>query len=414
MIPSRAAMPGREKGDSARWVAWSVTWVAYATYYLGRKGLSVAKKPMEADLGIARGDLAVIDTGYLATYALGQVVSGVLGDRIGARRLVGLGMLLSAAMCAWFGASSTAIAFTVAFALNGCAQSTGWPGTVRAMAEWTDSGNRRKVMAVWSTCYQVGGVLASAWAAWLLRYGWRATFFGPAVAIAIVGVLVLATLRPGPGEIPVGATEPESHPGEAREAVRRALASPLLWSFGVSYFAIKLVRYSLLFWLPYYLSDELGYEPRAAGYLSTAFEVGGIVGVLGSGLFTHRFRGISRTGLSAALLALLAVVLLVYARAPHPSTLASAIGLALTGACLFGPDSLLAGPLAQDVGGPRAAATATGLVNGIGSVGAVLQGFLNVWVSRAFGWRAVFYVFVLLSLAASLALVPAARREGSR
>lgn len=407
-------MPGTRNRETARWVAWSVTWVAYATYYLGRKGLSVAKKPMESELSIGRADLAAIDTGHLAAYALGQLANGILGDRIGARRLIGFGMLLSAAMCAWFGESSSTAAFAVAFAINGYAQSTGWPGTTRAMAEWTDSGNRRKVMAVWATCYQVGGIAASAFAAWLLRYGWRAAFLGPAIALGIVGFLVLALLRPGPGAFEEDRMTSTTTSENPRDAVRRALASPTLWCFGVSYFAIKLVRYSLLFWLPYYLADELGYDPQSAGYLSTAFEVGGIVGVLSAGLFTHRFRGISRTALAAGMLALLSFALLAYARLPHPGTWANVLGLGLVGACLFGPDSLLSGAVAQDVGGPAAAATATGLVNGIGSVGAVLQGFLNVWVSRAFGWRAVFFVFVALSLAAAGALLPALRRQESR
>src|SRR5262245_34501417 len=135
-------------GDGAdherkRKTAYAVSWTAYASYYLARKGFSVAKKPMEAELGVTRAELGGIDTAYLAAYAAGQFVNGVLGDRLGARRLLGFGMLLSAAMCALFGASSTAIAFAVAFAINGYAQSAGWPAATRAVAEWTTPQNRR-------------------------------------------------------------------------------------------------------------------------------------------------------------------------------------------------------------------------------------------------------------------------------
>jgi sugar phosphate permease len=41
------------------------------------------------------------------------------------------------------------------------------------------------------------------------------------------------------------------------------------------------------------------------------------------------------------------------------------------GALLYGPDSLLSGAAAQDLGGPNAAALAIGMINGLGSVGAV-------------------------------------------
>src|SRR5258708_3220351 len=36
-----------EKSDASAKTAWVVTWIAYATYYTGRKGFSVAKKVIE-------------------------------------------------------------------------------------------------------------------------------------------------------------------------------------------------------------------------------------------------------------------------------------------------------------------------------------------------------------------------------
>lgn len=386
--------------------AWVVSYVAYATYYTGRKGFGVAKKSIEQGLGIGRDGLAAIDTGHLTLYALGQFANGILADRIGARRLVGFGMLASAAACAWFGASSTALVFFVAFALNGYAQSTGWPGTTRSMAEWTTADNRRSVMALWATCYQFGGIFASAGAAWLLRFGWRSAFFVPAGLLAAVGGLVLVALPSAPGGPASGVPASSDSERARRDAIVAALRSKTLWCFGASYFAIKLIRYSLLFWLPYYLADDLGYAPAAAGYLSTAFEIGGVVGVVAVGLFTDRSRHVSRPALSAGLLVALGGFIFFYTKIAPFGPVANAFGLALVGACLFGPDSLLSGAVAQDAGGPLAAATATGLVNGIGSLGAILQGTLNATVSRAFGWHAVFFSFVTFSIVAALALVP--------
>ncbi len=73
---------GAKKGQS---VAFAVTWLAYATYYLGRKGFSVTKARIVKELGLGEGMLATIDTGYLAAYAIGQFTSGLFGDRVGAR-----------------------------------------------------------------------------------------------------------------------------------------------------------------------------------------------------------------------------------------------------------------------------------------------------------------------------------------
>lgn len=408
----RSETRAQSQANRYRWVVWAVTWLAYASYYAGRKGLSVAKKSLHDRLGVSEATLGGIDTAYLVAYSAGQFISGLVGDRVGARRLVGVGMLLSALACMAFGASSTALMFGLAFCLNGLAQSTGWPGTTRAMAEWTTLGNRGSVMAFWATCYQVGGIAATAFAAFLLgRYGWRGAFFGPALWLVLVALLVLATLRPGPSS--VSASEPGEEHAERRKAQLAVLENKVLWCYGASYFAIKFIRYALLFWLPYFLATRRGYDEVRAGYVSTAFEVGGVVGVIALGIASDRLRRFSRSLLSAVGLVALAVALFAYVRTNVHSVASDLTGLGLIGAALFGPDALLSGAAAQDAGGPRAAATATGFVNGMGSIGSALVGFAVPSISKRMGWDAVFWLFVLLAVVAALCLVPTFRRGES-
>src|SRR5438477_9579146 len=182
-----------------RWRVFTLTWLSYATYYFARKNFPVAKRTIQTELGISTAGLAAIDTGYLATYAVGQFAGGWLGDRIGSRKLVGLGMLGSAALCAAFGASSAATAFALLWGVNGFLQATGWPGNVKAMAAWYGTEERGAVMGFWSTCFQVGPLVATALAVALRdRFGWRVAFFGPALWVGVVGLAVLLLLEEGP------------------------------------------------------------------------------------------------------------------------------------------------------------------------------------------------------------------------
>ncbi len=390
-------------------MTFGITWLAYATYYLGRKGFSVSKARISKELAIDETALASIDTGYLAAYALGQFVSGLVGDRVGARRLVAAGMLVAAATCAAFGAGNTAAVLLIAFTLNGLAQSTGWPGTTKAMAEWTRPETRGATMGLWCTCYQVGGIVATWFCTWLLaHHGYRSAFFVPALGIALVGLLVALVLRKGPYNV---ATEsglsPRSFLGEN---LSRAVRNGTLWSYGAAYFFIKLIRYSLLFWLPYYLHTAVGLGEGEAGYLSTSFEIGGVVGAVSIGLISDKIRHWSRSAVAATSLVGLAAALLLYGFLAPSSWLVQFVIMALIGALLFGPDSLVSAAAAQDAGGPTAAATATGFVNGVGSVGALFQGYVTVGIRKAFGWSAVFYVFVGFALLSAVALVPTFRQ----
>jgi len=405
---------------SLRRRALVVSYVAYATYYLGRKAFSAVKKPIQSELGLASSALGGIDTAFLAAYALGQFPSGLIGDRIGSHRLVGYGLLASAAACAAFGHSGGFAAFACFFALNGLAQSTGYPGSTRVVAEWTRPAERATVMGVWSTCYQIGGLVATWLAGFLaVRSGWRSALYAPALVSCAVAVLVLVAL-PKPPALPAElaavreqpSDAPNSTPVVALESVgsaqRRALANPALWLFGASYFFVKLVRYALLLWLPYYLGTVQGYSTERAANVSLAFDAGGTIGVILIGRFADRLR-IGKAALSAAWILALVPVLYAYSRLLHAGTLANVAILALVGALLFGPDSLLSGAAAQEAGGTQAAATAVGFVNGIGSLGAVFQGVVVPPIAERYGWTKLFLALAVFALGAVAMLLPVLR-----
>ena len=393
-----------------------LTWVSYATYYFARKNFPVAKRTIQTELGISTAGLAAIDTGYLATYAIGQFAGGWLGDRIGSRRLVGYGMIASAFLIAAFGASSTASLFALFFGLNGFVQATGWPGNVKAMAAWYGPTERGAVMGFWSTCFQVGPLLATALAAYLLaHFGWRTAFFGPAVWVALVGIVVLLFLQEGPHEHePLSMRPPKASRESVRAAAREALANPVVWLLGASYFGMKLIRYCIDFWLPYYLEKSLGYPRDTAAYVSTAFQFGGIFGAILVGWISDKLFPGRRGAIAAVCTVALAFALALYGRVAPMGLWTNFAAMALVGFFLFGPDALISGVAAQDLGGPLAAATVAGFINGCGSVGAIAQGALVAGVSSRFGWQAVFQALMLLAAVSSLALCAVWRLQRQR
>lgn len=401
------------QGTRRRNLVWGATWLAYASYYLGRKTFSSAKHALEAAKLLDVTQLGAIDSGYLAAYSLGQFLNGVLGDRIGARRLVGFGLIASAGLCAAFGASSAALSLMLLFTLNGIAQATGWPGVTRAMTEWTTPENRGTVMGFWSTCYQAGPLLAGPFAGLLIHaYGWRAAFQIPALIMVGVALIVFLLVRPGPRPVDAPKQSEEESRAARRQAQREVVQNRVLWSYGASYFCIKFMRYALQLWLPYYLQKQLSYADHQASYVAAAFEAGGLVGVISIGILSDK-RTLGRVGLSAGSLLLLAVVTVACAKLVGSNMWLNVALLALMGAFLFAPDSILCGAAAQDAGGRLASSMATGFVNGIGSVGALLVGLTVPSMSKLYSWNALFPCLVGVSVLGALCLVPALRRPVS-
>lgn len=409
---------------------FALSWLSYFSYYFTRKNFAVVK----SSLGIAEVWLKWIDLAYLLGYCVGQFAAGALGDVIGARRMVTAGMLISAGLTVGFATadsltSSVIVVYVTCSAINGLAQATGWPGNGKLMATWYPADRRGEVMGYWSTCYQAGGLVTTFVAGYLLGFGWKVVYFVAAGWVASVALAywkgirdspAQAELREAPGPSPEGnASRAPAAPlptavivGRETVALRRReawamlLRNPLTWALGLSYFGLKLMRYGFLFWLPYYLNVSLGYGKSEAAYVSISFELGGVVFAVVAGLVADRVLGKRRVLVAAACAGLLFFALMAYRVLGTEGVWLNIATLLMVGAFLFGADTLVSGAAAQDLGGPGAASLACGLINGLGSIGAVVQGLILLAIKDRWGWDAVFVLFQAMAVVSFLALLP--------
>ncbi len=399
-----------------RWTSrvFVASWIAYFSYYFTRKHFSVVK----SSLGISESWLGYIDLGYLVGYAVGQFGAGVVGDKLGPRKMVTFGMLASAVLSIVFAAAgsftTSVLGIYLACAtLNGLVQATGWPGCGKLMASWFSSARRAEVMGLWTTCYPAGGLVTNVVAGWLLGWGWRTVYIGMATWVVLVAIAYWLAVRDRPSDI--GFEDPEVHASSTgadrkqayREARRRIMRDPLTWALGLCYFGLKIVRYGFLFWLPYYLNTSaLHYGLGKSAVVAIAFEAGGIPFSILAGLVADRLFG--RRRILVACLASLGLLgaLFLYGWIGGTSTIANISTLALVGAFLFAADTLVSGAASQDLGGPHAAALACGVINGLGSIGGVVQAIALVPIKQAYGWDSVFTLFEAAAALSFVAVLP--------
>ena len=158
-----------------------ITWLAYGGFYLTRKCFSVAKVGIADDpsLIISKTAMGWIDFSYLSAYAIGQFLWGVYGDRFGTRKVVLTGMFLSVVVSVAMGLSSTVILLGVFFCLQGLCQSSGWAPLVKNVGNWFSLDERGRIMGWWCTNYAVGGLIATAIAAFAAETlgHWHFAFF---------------------------------------------------------------------------------------------------------------------------------------------------------------------------------------------------------------------------------------------
>ena len=394
------------QGD--RRLAFALTWLSYASLYLCRKGVAVSKARLVRELPLTEGALAGIDTAYLIAYAVGQFVSGVAVGRLGARRVIALGLAGSAMACFAFGSASAGWVLVVCFGLNGVFQSTGWPAGTSVMASWYPARDRGAAMGLWATNYQAGGLAGTALATALLaRFGWRVAIAGPGLWLVVYAIVILVLLRERPEPQTSGSPDGAGSGASVDRApggLGTALRDPALWIIATAHFCLKVILYGLLFWIPYWLHTAYGYDDTTAGALSIALEAGGIVGTILTGRLSDRATRRGRGYVAGVMMLLLTAALAAQLLVPDRGAVLHALWIAVVGFCLFGPESLVAGAAAQDLGTRHGTAVAVGVVNGIGSVGAILQGVVTLGLRDAFGWSGAFAGLAGLSLLGALAL----------
>lgn len=397
---------------------FAVTWITYAGFYFCRKNLSIVLPVLHGLPGLGSLDLANIVFGYSLLYALGQFGCGFLSDVFGPRRVVGTGLVLIVASNLLMGLHASGLWLLIFACLNGAGQSTGWSGLVKIMASWFSSRQRGIVMAWWGTNYVFGGFLATAFATWAIaqhlvlpQLGWRRGFLFPALLLLVVTVAFFGLSEDAPEAEPQPLETGQSATPLHRERsnwsdLAALLRSRPVWLIGTSYFFLELCRYALMFWLPFYMVSRLHYSVGTSGYISSLYELIGVFGALLAGYVSDRFMQSRRAPVSAFMLCGFGIVILLQMTLAGHGLVGTAVGVSLAGMLSYGPDTLLSGAAAQDIGEVKAAATASGLIDGIGHLGSLFSPYLVVLVSGKYGWDRLFLVFAAAAFAAAAVLIP--------
>ncbi|KAL6221600.1 hypothetical protein ACLB2K_004996 [Fragaria x ananassa] len=453
-----------------------ITFLAYASFHASRKPPSIVKSvlgpklqsnsssfdtgwaPFNGPEGTHR--LGELDLAFLSAYSIGMYFAGHVGDRIDLRLFLAYGMLGSGVLTCLFGLGYWCNVHLLWYFVGvqvvcGLFQSIGWPCVVAVVGNWFGKTKRGLIMGVWSSHTSVGNIVGSVIASGVLEFGWGWSFVVPGVLVILVGGLVFLFLPvrpedlgfevPGKEEVEmnveingvVNVEEVESEEagllrGEIVDADVGAGAETLTaigfleaWRLpGVAPFAFclffsKLVSYTFLYWLPFYIRHTavagVHLSHKTAGNLSTIFDIGGVLGGILAGLISDMLEARAVTSIAFLLLSVPALVL--YRAYGSLSMFANIVLMFIAGLLVNGPYALITTAVAADLGtqtlirgNSRALATVTAIIDGTGSVGAALGPLLAGYISTR-GWNSVFLMLIVAIFCATLFLIRIARTE---
>jgi sugar phosphate permease len=416
----------RDATRLGRWQVLTVTLMVlgYAGFYLCRSNLSVTLLMIRDDLA-ARGtdpDAATVRLGWVISlgtlgYALGKFFAGGLVDLLGGRRNYLISMAGAIGCTMLFAMGGTLSFFTFVWFANRLIQSLGWPGMIKITSRWFSYSRYGTVMGVISLSFLFGDMAARAFMGLLIDagLGWRGVFWVAGGVLGGLWLLNAALIRESPKEL--GLHEPETNPAnlfgalgedpspDAAGPLLATLArSPAFWMVCFMSVGMTFLRETFNNWTPTYLVQGVGLGKASAAGLSGLFPFFGGVSVILAGILGDRF---GRGGPAAVILVgmtLCGLALGVLGTADFSGRSRDALALlSLVAFLLIGPYSYLAGAISLDLGGKRGAATACGIIDGLGYLGGTLAGAGVAKVSVTLGWQGAFHVLAVVALLTSVA-----------
>jgi len=393
----------------------------YGALYFCRADLSVATPLLVEELGRhgVSHAVAIIRMGSIASlgvlaYALGKLFLTGLGDFWGGRInfLIGLGG--ATAFTLMFASGLSLPLFSIAWIGNRLTQSLSWAGLIKVSSKWFDFSSYGMIIGILSISYLVGDAAARQWMGMLIEhgFGWRTLFYFAAAVVALFFAVNYFFLRES--RLDAGFIEAKPNPlnlfasSESRPQGLRELLLPLVRSRAFLVVCLlslgcTIIRESFNFWTPVYLRDYLGYSVSNAARMSSIFPGVGAVSVLATGWLSDRLGINGRplimfVGLAATAAALLVLMTM---RSSSTGPLLPLIAIGTIAFCLLGPYSYLGGAFALDFGGKQAGAVSSGIIDGVGYLGAVVAGDSIARVSVSFGWPGVFVALAAVSALAA-------------
>ncbi len=375
-------------------------WIAYASYYLGRVNISMVLPYAQMEFGWTKTQIGLIGSALFWVYAFGQLINGQLGDRLGARNLVALGMLASAAMNVALGLSSTLTAMIVLCGLNGYFQATGWGPIVKTLANWFSPRKRGRLSAVFAPCFVFGHTVAWLLAGWLAaKAGWRTALWVPAALLSLSALNWWTRIRNSPQS--AGLSEIEGRgPLSTEEAAplvhteKRLGARYTLWVVAGACLFHGIAKDGFSLWAPTFLLEA---RDLRSPYLAVVMPLCGMVGIALAGWATDRFFKSREPPVVTLMLLTLAVLIGAYSfLLPTASPFAHLLALGVIGATAYGANAIMLTTVPLGLG--ASVSSAAGFLDFASYIGAGLSGLLTGALLDRWHWNAVFGFWALAAL----------------
>jgi OPA family glycerol-3-phosphate transporter-like MFS transporter len=401
-----------------RGLNWVCIGLLYAAYYTCRYNFRWATPGMVEEFGFNKFQITGMVGAWAFAYGTGQMVNGLLTDRIGGKTAMLVGAVGTITINLIFGFASfagTFSTFALIWLLNGWLQSFGAPGMIKINAAWFHRTERGTFAGIFGFMIQFGqfainnlapvilaGFTVGIWV--VAKDDWRWLFRIPPIFVALAALALAWKTKEAPEEAGYpGVIHDEVDPSAGvrvsiAKSFKTIFTHPLIWFYAVAYACTGAVRNSSDQLAILYFQEQLGLKmsdkPRAVAWTMNLMPLVAVLGSLSAGLISDKlFKGHrSPVGMGlyyfeTIVIVTAAVVIASGAVGPTPGGIfLGCTFLVLVSLTCNSTHAIIGTAAPMDIGGRKMAGFASGVVDSFQYYGTAIALPVTGWLIDKHGW----------------------------
>ncbi len=377
----------------------------YFASYMTRKNYSIVMADIIISEGISNADASLAATLSLISYGIGQVISGILGDKFKPQNIILTGLTLTTLMNAAMPLTDDFALRNIIWFINGFAQSMLWPPLVRIMAEAMDHATYNKVC----TNVNVAGMSATvllyitASAIWIKYFNWKYVFFSSALVSGVIAVIWFFGFRRAvSGTSLFKEVKAKSTDGKTNTLSAKKLLLSGFVLIALAIIAQGALRDGITDWVPTFIINTFSLESESAILKSVIIPVFSVISVKLVGIINGKFvkdevKAGTITFFAGALGCLL--LLFIYTANQYVTLVLAAVITWL----MHGVNYFLICIVPARFEKYNAVSTMSGIINSLTYVGSAAATYGFGAVSDRFGWNTVLISWVAVAVFGTVA-----------
>jgi MFS transporter, ACS family, glucarate transporter len=260
--------------------------------YLDRICISIVGVRIKSDLHLNNEQFGWVLAAFALAYAIFEIPSGMLGDRIGPRKVLIRIVVWWSFFTALTGLVNGLIALLIVRFLFGVGESGTYPNSILVVSRWFPVRETGKALSWVGIGSQLGAAIAPLIVVPLAAaYGWRMPFFVIG-SIGIIWVWVCYSwFRDFPAQMKtMPAPEKKIIESSCRHKDQQhqvswklIMRNRTIWPLMLMYFCCQWANYFFIAWMPVYLQEGRGFSENSMKEITSVLFIVGVSGFLAGG-----------------------------------------------------------------------------------------------------------------------------------